>query len=67
MEAIYTFGNSQPKEIISPIVTLMLNSNNGNTVIVKANVVLNIIEDMQRLPDSLKNRFTIKFFKKFFG
>ena len=38
----------------------MLKSNNGKTVIVKANIVLKIMEDMQRLPFHLRYRFTIQ-------
>ena len=43
---IYTFGVSKPKEIMSPVVTLM--SKDGNTVTVKANVVPKIIPETCR-------------------
>ena len=43
---IYTFGVSKPKEIMSPVFTLM--SKDGNTVTVKANVVSKIIPETCR-------------------
>ena len=57
---IYTFGISRPKEIMSPVVTLMLKSKDGNTVTVKANVVPKISGDMQRLPICFKSRVSIQ-------
>ena len=57
---IYTFVISKPKEIMSPVITLMLNSRDGNTVTVKANVVPKISGDMQRSPIHLKSRFSIQ-------
>ena len=38
----------------------MLISNDGNTVIVKTNVVLKVMGYIKRLPDCLKNRFKIQ-------
>ena len=57
---IYTFGISKPKEIMSPVVTLMLKSKDGNTVTVKANVVPKVSGDIQRLSIRLKNKFSIQ-------
>ena len=45
---------------MSPVVTLMLKSKDGNTVTVKANVVPKVSGDMQRLSIRLKNKFSIQ-------
>ena len=57
---IYTFGASKPKEIMSPVVTLAIKSKDENTIIVKANVVPKISENIQRMSIQLNNRFLIQ-------
>ena len=57
---IFTFGISKLKEITSPLVTLTLKLKDCNTVSIKANVVLKISENMQRIPIPLKNCFFIQ-------
>ena len=52
---IYTFGASKPKEIMSPVVTLAIKSKDENTIIVKANVVPKISENIQRMSIQLNN------------
>lgn len=60
---ILTFGISKSKEITSPLITLTLKSKGSDTGNIKANVVVKISENMQRMHIPLKNRFSIQ--KKF--
>lgn len=60
---ILTFGISKSKEITSPLITLTLKSKGNDTGNIKANVVVKISENMQRMHIPLKNRFSIQ--KKF--
>ena len=51
--SIYTFGANKLKEIVTPIVTLVLKAKEGNTVLIKTNVVPKSSGEIQRRPISL--------------
>lgn len=53
---VYTFGGNKPKEMTSPVVSLVLKSKDGNTVKVKANVVPKICTQISRHPVKLKDK-----------
>ena len=55
----FTFGASRPKEIGTPIVTMLLKSKKGNTVSIKASVVPEIRGNVQRVPIKIDNQFKI--------
>ena len=55
----FKFGASKPKEITTPIVTVLLKSKKGNTVSIKASVVLEISGNIQRTPIKIDNQFKI--------
>ena len=57
---VHTFGVSKPKEIVSPIVKLVLKSKDGNIFKIKANVVPQISGNIHRVPIKLDNKFTIQ-------
>ena len=56
---VFTFGGSKPKEITTPMVTVLLKSKKGNTVSIKASVVLEISGNIQRTPIKIDNQFKI--------
>ena len=58
--SIYTFGASKPKDIVTPVVTLVLKAKEGNTVLIKASVVPKISGEIQRKPVQLTNQFMIQ-------
>ena len=58
--SIYTFGANKPKEIVTLVVTLVLKAKEGNTVLIKASVVLKISGEIQRRPIQLTNEFMIQ-------
>ena len=47
--SLYTFGNSKPKEIVAPLVSIRLKSKYGNDVKIKATVVPQITGSLQRV------------------
>ena len=55
----FTFGASKPKEITTPVVTVLLKSKKGNTVSIKASVVSEIGGNVQRAPIKIDNQFKI--------
>ena len=61
---IYTFGVNKPRELTLTVVTITLNSKDGNTVTVKANVVPKLSRKINRHPvhlgDKLKFQRTFK-------
>ena len=57
---ITIYSTSKPKEIMSPVVTLYIKSKDGNTIMVKANVVIKISGNIQKIPTQLKNQFSIQ-------
>ena len=56
---VFTFGASRPKEITTLIVTVLLKSQKGNTVSIKASVVPEISGNVQRAPIKIDNQFKI--------
>ena len=56
---VFTFGASKPKEITTPIVTVLLKSKKRNTVSIKASVVPEISGNVQRAPIKIDNQFKI--------
>ena len=56
---VFTFGASKPKEITTPIITVLLKSKKGNTVSIKASVVPEISGNVQRAPIKIDNQFKI--------
>ena len=56
---VFTFGASKSKEIITPIVTVLLKSKKGNTVSIKVTVVPEISGNVQRAPIKIDNQFKI--------
>ena len=58
--SIYTFGANKPKEIVTPVVTLVLKAKKENTVLIKASVVPKISGEIQKRPIKLTNQFMIQ-------
>ena len=56
---VFTFGASKPKEITTPIVTVLLKSKKRNTVSIKASVIPEISGNVQRAPIKIDNQFKI--------
>ena len=56
---VFTFEASKPKEITTPIVTVLLKSKKGNTISIKASVVPEIWGNVQRAPIKIDNQFEI--------
>ena len=56
---VFTFGASKPKEIATPIVTVLLKSKKGNTISIKASVVPKISGNVQRAPIKIDNQLKI--------
>ena len=53
---VFTFGGKKPKEMTSPVVTIVLKSKDGNTLKVKANVVPKICAQINRHPVHLEDK-----------
>ena len=56
---MFTFGASKPKEITTPIVTMLLKLKKGNKISIKASVVPEISGNVQREPIKIENQFEI--------
>ena len=56
---VFTFGASKPKEITTPIVTVLLKSKKRNTVSIKASAVPEISGNVQQAPIKIDNQFKI--------
>ena len=56
---VFTFRASKPKEITTPIVTVLLKSKKGTTVSIKASVVPKISGNVQRASIKIDNQFKI--------
>ena len=56
---MFTFGASKPKEITTPIVTMLLKSKKGNKISIKASMVPEISGNVQREPIKIENQFEI--------
>ena len=56
---VFTFGACKPKEITTPIETVLLKSKKGNTVSIKATVVPEISGNVQQAPIKIENQFKI--------
>ncbi|MEM7375589.1 MAG: reverse transcriptase domain-containing protein [Bacteroidota bacterium] len=57
---VYTFGGKKPKEMTSPVVTIVLKSKDGNILKVKANVVPKICAQINRHPVHLKDKMKFR-------
>ena len=56
---VFTFGASKPREITTPIVTMLLKSKKGNKISIKTSVVPEISGNVQREPVKIENQFKI--------
>ena len=56
---VFTFGASKPREITTPIVTMLLKSKKGNKISIKTSVVPEISGNVQREPIKIENQFKI--------
>ena len=56
---MFTFGASKPREITTPIVTMLLKSKKGNKISIKTSVVPEISGNVQREPVKIENQFKI--------
>ena len=56
---MFTFGASKPREITTPIVTMLLKSKKGNKISIKTSVVPEISGNVQREPVKIENQFQI--------
>ena len=56
---MFTFGASKPREITTPIVTMLLKSKKGNKISIKTSVVPEISGNVQREPIKIENQFKI--------
>ena len=56
---VFTFGASKPREITTPIVTMLLKSKKGNKISIKPSVVPEISGNVQREPVKIENQFKI--------
>ena len=56
---VFAFRAGKPTEITASIVTVFLKSKKGNTVSIKASVVLEISGNVQRAPIKIENQFKI--------
>ena len=56
---VFTFGASKPREITTPLVTMLLKSKKGNKISIKTSVVPEISGNVQREPVKIENQFKI--------
>ena len=56
---VFTFGASKPREITTPIVTMLLKSKKVNKISIKTSVVPEISGNVQREPVKIENQFKI--------
>ena len=56
---VFTFGASKPREITTPIVTMLVKSKKGNKISIKTSVVPEISGNVQREPIKIENQFKI--------
>ena len=56
---VFTFGASKPREITTPLVTMLLKSKKGNKISIKTSVVPEISGNVQREPIKIENQFKI--------
>ena len=56
---MFTFGASKPREITTPIVTMLLKSKKGNKISIKTSVVPEISGNVQREPIKIESQFKI--------
>ena len=53
--SVYSFGNKKPKKITTSLVELMIKTQNGDDILIKASIVPQITGSVQRIPINIPN------------